>query len=232
MNPTHGAAGTVDQSSAPTTTPATPTQRKPFYLRPATPGPRHPSLRPDAMGDPRFARTRHILNWLNLSTPLGLGIATIGGCRLRKGPGRSFLADYYRWTFPAGGAFTVGDVVITRHDLDLLVERRPALLGHELVHSTQWAYCGGLPFLPLYVGSMAWSWLRTGDRAARSFFERQAGLGTGGYEDVAPRPLGPVLLGAARRVRLLVSGRRGMDVGVDLGTGEAPGPGAPHTVGS
>lgn len=193
-----------------------------FYLRPETPGPRHPSLAPDAMGEQTVATVRHILNWANLSTPLGLGLARLGGCRLRRGPGRSFLADYYRWTFPAGGAFTVGDVVITRHDLDLLAERRPTLLGHELVHSTQWAYCLGLPFLPLYVGSMAWSWLRTGDRAARSFFERQAGLGTGGYEDVQPRPLGPVLLAGARRVRFLVTGRRGLDVGVDLGKGGAP----------
>src|SRR5690606_3192298 len=124
----------------------------------------------------------------------------------------------YRWTFPAAGAFTVGDVVITRHDLDLLAARRPDLLRHELVHAWQWAYCLGLPFLPLYVGSMAWSWLRTGDRAARSFFERPAGLDTGGYADVPTRPLGPVVADAARRVALLVTGRRGLDAGADLGS--------------
>ena len=145
-------------------------------------------------------------------------LALRGGCRLRRGPARSYLADYYRWSFPAAGAFTVGDVVVTRHDLDLLAARRPTLLEHELVHSTQWAYCVGLPFLPLYAASMAWSWLRTGDRAARSFFERQAGLGLGGYEDVPPRPLTPVLGRGMRQVLLLARGRRGLDAGADLGT--------------
>lgn len=191
------------------------------HLRPGTPGPPNPTLDPGAMGDPRGARARQVLNWVNLSTPLGLGIAALGGCRFRRGPGRSVLADYYRWAFPAGGAFTVGDVVITRHDLDLLAARHPGLLRHELVHSWQWAYCLGLPFLPLYVGSMAWSWLRTGDRAASCFFEQQAGLGDGGYQDVSPRPLGPVVADAARRVRMLVTGRRGLDAGADLGTREA-----------
>ncbi|MGD8150064.1 hypothetical protein [Ornithinimicrobium sp. Y1694] len=187
------------------------------YLRPEVPLPRHPSLAPNALGDPPFVRRRHWLNWLNLSTPAGLLVAKVGGARIRRGPGRSFLADYYRWTFPAGGAFTIGDVVLTRHDLDLLVERRPLLLQHELVHSTQWAYCFGLPFLPLYVGSMAWSWLRTGDRAARSVFEREAGLADGGYRDVPPRPLGPVVGAGMRRMRALVAGRRGLDRGTQLG---------------
>lgn len=193
-----------------------------YFLRRETPGPRHPSLATDALGDPDFARWRHRVNWVNLSTPLGLLIAKVGGSRIRRGPARSFLADYYRWTFPAGGAFTVGDVVITRHDLDLLAERRPTLLEHELVHSKQWAYCLGLPFLPLYAGSMAWSWLRTGDRAARSFFERQAGLALGGYEDVAPRPLGPVVGRGMQRMAALLRGRRGLDAGADLGTDEGP----------
>lgn len=191
--------------------------RTPYFLRPATPGPRHPSLTREALGDSSALRVRQALNWLNLSTPLGLAVAAVGGARVRRGPARSYLADYYRWTFPAGGAFTVGDVVITRHDLDLLAEQRPTLIRHELVHSVQWAYCLGLPFLPLYTASMAWSWLRTGDRAARSFFERQAGLDIGGYEDVAPRPIGPVLADGARRLRMVVQGQRGLDAGAGVG---------------
>ncbi|MGO0578008.1 hypothetical protein [Ornithinimicrobium panacihumi] len=192
-----------------------------YFLRPEAPLPTHPSLLVGALGDPDWVRLRHRLNWINLSTPLGLLLAKIGGARIRKGPARSYLADYYRWTFPAGGAFTVGDVIITRHDLDLLAERRPTLVGHELLHSNQWAYCLGLPFLPLYVASMAWSWLRTGDRAARSFFEREAGLETGGYRDVEPRPLGPVIAGGARELlRVVGIGRKGLDAGADLGTAE------------
>lgn len=192
------------------------------HLRPDAPLPRHPSLERTALPEGRGVTLRRVLNWVNLSTPLGLAVAKVGGARVRRGPSGSLLADHYRWTFPAAGAFTVGDVIITRHDLDLLAARRPTLIQHELVHSTQWAYCLGLPFLPLYVGSMAWSWLRTGDRAARSFFERQAGLDTGGYEDVPPRPLGPVVGEGMRRMALLVRGRRGMDAGAELGTAKDP----------
>lgn len=189
-----------------------------YFLRPEAPLPTHPSLLVSALGDPAWVRLRHRLNWVNLSTPFGLLVAKIGGARIRKGPARSYLADYYRWTFPAGGAFTVGDVILTRHDLDLLTERRPTLIGHELLHSNQWAYCLGLPFLPLYAASMAWSWLRTGDRAARNFFEREAGLETGGYRDVEPRPLGPVIAEGARELlRMVGIGRKGLDAGADLG---------------
>jgi hypothetical protein len=187
-------------------------------LRVAHPLPTHPSLLPAALPLTRGVRLRNVLNWVNLSTPLGLAIAGAGGCRVRRGPERCFLADGYRWGFPAAGAFTVGDVVVSRHDLDVLAARRPTLVAHELVHSRQWAYCWGLPFLPLYVGSMAWSWLRTGDRAARSFFEREAGLDEGGYADLPPRPLGPVVRGAATHLARLVTGRRGLDAGTDLGT--------------
>ena len=65
-----------------------------------------------------------------------------------------------------------------------------------------------------------------GARAARSFFERQAGLGLGGYEDVPPRPLAPVVGRGMRKVLLLARGRRGLDAGAGLGTSDvtAPGP--------
>ncbi len=204
-------------------------------VTPARPGAPHPSLLTDALPLTRGVRVRHVANWLNLSTPLGLGIARLGRARVRRGPGRSYLADRYRWSFPAAGAFTVGDVVISRHDLDVLAARRPTLVGHELAHSRQWAWCLGLPFLPLYVASMAWSWARTGDRAARSVFERRAGLLEGGYADVPPRPLGPALGQAARSLRRLVAGRRGLEAGDRLGRRRpgavgASGVGAPHTL--
>ncbi|GGK61450.1 hypothetical protein [Ornithinimicrobium pekingense] len=188
-------------------------------LRASGPPATHPSLLPDALPLTRAVTLRNVLNWVNLSTPLGLALAGAGGCRLRRGPERCFLADRYRWRFPAAGAFTVGDVVLSRHDLDLLAARRPTLVRHELVHSRQWAYCWGLPFLPLYVASMGWSWLRTGDRAARSVFEREAGLHDGGYADVPPRPLGVALREAGARLSLAVRGRRGLDAGADVGTG-------------
>jgi uncharacterized protein VirK/YbjX len=36
---------------------------------------------------------------------------------------------------------------------------------------------------------MGWSMLRTGDRAAQNFFERQAGLVIGGYRDLPIQPV-------------------------------------------
>ncbi|WP_228386595.1 hypothetical protein [Ornithinicoccus halotolerans] len=124
---------------------------------------------------------------MNGSTVLGLLLARAGGARLRRGPWLLSLAEGYRWPFPTGSAFTVGDVVVSRYQVAALQQRLPGLLVHEEVHARQWACCLGLPFLPLYLASMAWSWLRTGDRAARSVFERHAGLAAGGYRELPVR---------------------------------------------
>lgn len=124
---------------------------------------------------------RTVANWLNLSTPLGLAVARAGGARVRRGPRGLYLADGYRWRYPAGGAFTVGNVVCTRHDMDDLLTRRPQLLPHEESHAWQWTMCAGLPFLPVYLTAMAWSLWRDGDPATKNWFERQADLFDGGY---------------------------------------------------
>lgn len=170
---------------------------------------------------PRRTRLRRAANWVNLSTPLGLAVARVGGAQVRPGPRGLYLADHYRWAFPAAVAFTVGDVVITRHDFGDLLTRRPSLLEHEEAHSRQWMACLGLPFLPLYGVSVAWSWARTGDRAARSVFERHADLAKGGYRDVPVRPLRPVLATGARQALSALRGRRNADIGTDIGTGPA-----------
>lgn len=167
---------------------------------------------------PTRVKVRHRANWLNLSTVLGMGVARAGGAHVRRGPMKLYLAEHYRWRFPSGGAFTIGDVVITRHDLNEIVAGLPQLLEHEEAHSRQWMVCLGLPFLPLYVASMGWSWLRTGDRASRSFFERSADLAKGGYRDIPPRPLAPVIAAAARWATAAVLGRRSAETGGDLGT--------------
>ncbi|MGJ3508817.1 hypothetical protein [Enemella sp. A6] len=85
--------------------------------------------------------------------------------------------------FPIAGAFTIGNVVITAHRFDeQRLRRHPGLIEHEEKHSWQWLWCLGLPFLPLYLLAMAWSWLRTGDRASHNVFEVRAGLRSGGYQ--------------------------------------------------
>ena len=117
---------------------------------------------------------------LNGATLLGLLVARLGRARVRRGPAGLLLAEGYRLRFPTGGAFTVGDVVLTATGFRPLLARLPGLLRHEARHSRQWAALGPL-FLPLYLLATAWSWLRTCYRAAANAFERAAGLEQGGY---------------------------------------------------
>ncbi len=138
-------------------------------------------------GDPEVARPtpaqRVRFGWslVNLSTPFGLAIATLGRARLRRGPRALIFAEHYRYDFPKAGAFTVGNVIVTRQTMDALEARVPGTLAHEDAHAWQYAALLGLPFLPVYLLSAGWSWLRTGDPASRNFLERHAGLVRGGY---------------------------------------------------
>lgn len=125
-------------------------------------------------------RLRQVANWANLSTPLGLAIARIGGAQVHPIERRLLIASGYRFGFPVARAFTVGSVIITRYDHEWITGR-PDLLGHEELHTWQYVACLGLPFIPLYVAAMGWSALRAGDRATANVFERLAGLEAGGY---------------------------------------------------
>ena len=132
---------------------------------------------------------RAVVNAVNGSTAVGLLVAVAGRSALRRGPRGLILAQGYRLPVPPAPAFTVGNEIVARYDWDLLNQYRPQLLVHEEKHSTQYAVCGGLLYLPLYVAASAWSWLRTGDVASRNVFERGAGLADGGYRERAVRPL-------------------------------------------
>ncbi len=128
----------------------------------------------------RWTRVRTAVNWINLSTPLGLSMAVIGGARISRGRRGTYLAPGYRWRFPIGGAFTVGSVILTRHDQEWL-DDRPAMMRHEDRHVTQYAWCLGIVMVPLDGLGMAWSWLVAGDFSSYNPFERTAGLADGGY---------------------------------------------------
>ena len=149
-------------------------------------------------GRPWAWRLRSVGNVVNLSTPLGLLVAKVGRAEVRRGPRGLYLGEHYRLGFPVAGAFTIGNVIITARTWDELLSRHPALLDHEERHTWQYLCCAGLPFYPLYGVSMAWSMLTTGDRAAGNFFERQAGLATGGYRELPVRPLPEVVRGLVR----------------------------------
>ncbi len=131
-------------------------------------------------------RLRAIVNWVNLSTPLGLLVARIGRASVVRGPAGTRLASGYCRRVPLAPAFTVGNVILTRRPSP----PEGALLVHECRHSTQYALLGPL-FLPVYGLLAAWSWSVTGDWGARNKFEHWAGLADGGYVD---RPLRPGLV--------------------------------------
>lgn len=129
------------------------------------------------------SRARQIANALNLSTGTGLLLAALTGTPVERGPEGLLLGTHYRPALPLAGAFTVGNVVFYRAGR-AFIDSRPELLAHEAAHATQYAWCLGLPFLPLYAGCAAYSLWRTGNPGSRNFFERNAGLERGGYREL------------------------------------------------
>ena len=95
-------------------------------------------------------------------------------------------------------AFTVGNVITSRHDRAWL-DARPALLRHEERHTWQYVACLGLPMVPLYLLAAGWSYLRGGDPAVHNAFERLAGLEDGGYPTTSARVRRASDSAAARR---------------------------------
>jgi len=144
---------------------------------------------------------RAVGNALNLSTPLGLLIAAAGRSRVRAGPEALIVAEEYRLPLPKAGAFTIGGVVLVPGTQLAAVEKRhPGTSAHEARHSWQYFWLLGLPFLPLYAVAAGWSWLRTGDPWSRNWFERDAGLGPGGYSEHAADNAGLRQVGRALRL--------------------------------
>jgi hypothetical protein len=125
-------------------------------------------------------RVREVLNWVNLSTPLGLAVARFGGASIAPLGRGTHLATGYRYGFPVASAFTIGNVVISRHD-PAYFAARPALLRHEDRHCTQYAFVLGVAMLPAYVVSVGVSWVLAGDHWSFNPFERLAGLADGSY---------------------------------------------------
>ncbi|MEU4215805.1 pentapeptide repeat-containing protein [Actinoplanes sp. NPDC026623] len=135
-------------------------------------------------------RLRTALNWLNLTSLAGVGVAGIGRSRLVHAGG-ILVAGNYRLGYPRQAVFTVGGVVITRMPASwLLDEARSELLQHEVRHTTQYAILGPF-FWPLYLFAALWSYVLTGSMSSRNLFERWAGLAAGGY--VSEIPLRPWL---------------------------------------
>jgi hypothetical protein len=131
-------------------------------------------------------RAREAVNLVNGSTLAGLGVAMAGRARLARAPGRLFIGTGYRLPVPPAPAFCLGNVILTRGDG---IDSGSPLFAHEARHATQFACCGGVAMVPMYLAAAGVSWVLTGDFGARNVFERRAGLADGGYTD---RPLRPV----------------------------------------
>jgi len=125
-------------------------------------------------------RLRRAANLLNGSTLAGLAVALAARTRISRGPRGVVIAADYRWRLPFAHAYTLGNVVLCRSTAEELVSR-PALLGHEERDCTQYAWCLGLPFIPLYLAAAGWSVLCTGNPGTANIFEMHAGLAAGGY---------------------------------------------------
>ena len=96
-----------------------------------------------------------------------------------------FLGTGYRLPVPPAPAFCLGNVIVTRGDG---IDPGSSLFAHEARHATQFACCGGVVMIPLYLAAAGVSWALTGDFGARNVFERRAGLAGGGYTDKPVRP--------------------------------------------
>ena len=154
-----------------------------------------------------------MVNLANGSTLAGLGVAALGGARVGRGPDRLFVGTGYRLPVPPAPAFCLGNVIVTR--LGEIAPSSP-LFRHEARHATQYAWCGGVAMVPLYLAAAAASWALTGDFGSRNVFERRAGLAGGGYAD---KPLRP-------RIRRITAacGRPGRVSGSTRRAGAAGGP--------
>jgi hypothetical protein len=131
-------------------------------------------------------QVKRVVNFVNLSTLLGLGVARLGKTARTPGPKGLHLATGYRIGFPLASAFTIGNVVITKHESGWFDERT-RLVVHEERHSWQYVACLGLPMIPLYLLAAGYSYLRGGDPATHNIFETRAGLADGGYPLISKR---------------------------------------------
>jgi hypothetical protein len=122
---------------------------------------------------------------VNGSTLAGLGVAALGGAEVARSVDGLFTGTGYRLPVPPAPAFCLGNVIVTRGDG---IDPASPVFRHEARHATQFACCGGVVMIPLYLAAAGVSWMLTGDFGARNVFERRAGLADGGYPDKPLRP--------------------------------------------
>jgi hypothetical protein len=143
-------------------------------------------------------RVRQAVNLVNGSTLTGLGLAALGGAEIARSVDGLVTGTGYRLPVPPAPAFCVGNVIVTRQGP---IDPGSRLFRHEARHATQFAWCGGVLMIPMYLAAAGVSWALTGDFGARNVFERLAGLADGGYADTPLRPAVRRVNGRGPRVR-------------------------------
>jgi hypothetical protein len=138
-------------------------------------------------------------NFLNLTTLAGLAVGVIGRAQFSRGPRGLMFANGYKLRFPVAGAFTIGNVVLSKHERSYF--DNAALVRHEERHSWQYFWLIGLPMLPFYGVAVVISFLLTGDPASRNLFERLADLKEGGYVERPIQPIGKTVTQAFTGLR-------------------------------
>jgi hypothetical protein len=128
-----------------------------------------------------------VVNLANGSTLAGLGVAALGGAAVARTVDGLYTGTGYRLPVPPAPAFCLGNVILTRGEG---IDPGSRVFRHEARHATQFAWCGGVAMIPLYLAAAGVSWALTGDFGAGNVFERLAGLADGGYP---ARPLRPAL---------------------------------------
>ena len=117
--------------------------------------------------------------WINLangSTLAGLGVAALGGARVARSADRLVVGTGYRLPVPPAPAFCLGNVIVTRLDG---LDPASALFRHEARHATQYACCGGLVMVPLYLAAA---------RAHREHSQQKLGLPVPSSETASVSP--------------------------------------------
>jgi len=143
-------------------------------------------------------RVRQAVNLINGATLAGFGVAALGGASIARSVDGLFTGTGYRLPVPPAPAFCLGNVIVTRRDA---IDPGSRVFRHEARHATQFAWCGGVIMIPLYLTAAGVSWVLTGDFGARNVFERLAGLADGGYADAPLRPALRRVSGSSRRAR-------------------------------
>ena len=98
----------------------------------------------------RWLRVRQVVNLANGSTLAGLGVAALGCAATTRSADGLFTGVRYRLPVPPAPAFCLGNVIMTRGDG---IDPGSALFRHEARHATQFACCGGVTMIPLYLAA-------------------------------------------------------------------------------